>query len=95
MVSQWFHYNPLSLQCRDIFLCNMCCRYGMLNGIIDSQKVRAQKATAVAQSSGSSFIPHHSKGRLEIEILKESLRQKGEKMRRWDEAMRQQDEFYA
>jgi hypothetical protein len=40
-VSQWFHFNPLSLQCHDIFLCNICCRYSLLNGIIDSQKVRA------------------------------------------------------
>jgi hypothetical protein len=40
-VSRWFHYNPLPLQYCDIFLCNMCCKYGMLNGITDSQKVRA------------------------------------------------------
>jgi hypothetical protein len=42
-VSRWFHSNPLSLQCHDIFLCNTCCRYSMLNGIVDSRKVRTQK----------------------------------------------------
>jgi hypothetical protein len=57
--------------------------------------VRAQKAAASLQSSGSSFVPRHSEGRLEIEILKESLRQRDEEMRRRDEAMRQWDEYYA
>jgi hypothetical protein len=61
-VSQWFYSNPLSLQCRDVFLCNTCYRYSMLNGIVDSQKVRAQKAVSSSQSIGrSSFIPRHSK----------------------------------
>jgi hypothetical protein len=73
-VSRSFHYNPLPLQCRDIFLCNMCCRYAMLNGIIDSQMVRAQKAATSSQSSGSSFIPRRSEDQLKIEMLKESLR---------------------
>jgi hypothetical protein len=41
MVSRWFHSNHLSWQCRDIFLYKMCCSYGMLNGIINSWKVRA------------------------------------------------------
>jgi hypothetical protein len=62
----------------------------MLNGIIDSQKVRAQKAAAAAQSiGGSSFIPRCSKDRLEIKMLKERLRQRDEEMRWRDEAMRQ------
>jgi hypothetical protein len=76
MVSQWFHYVPLSLQCHflDIFLCNTCCKYAKLNGIIDSQKVRAQKVVSSSQSSGSTFIPRRSEDRLEIEMLKESLR---------------------
>jgi hypothetical protein len=67
----------------------------MLNGIIDSWKVRAQKAAASSQSSGSSFVPRRSKDRLEIKILKEGLRQRDEEMRRQDEAMRYGDEFYA
>jgi hypothetical protein len=72
-VSQWFHCNLLSLQCRDIFLCNTCCRYSMLNGIIDSRKVRSQKATTSSQSSGgSSFVPLRSEDWLEIEMLKKS-----------------------
>jgi hypothetical protein len=37
--------------------------------------------------SGSRFIPHHLEDRLEIEMLKESLRQQ-------DEAMKQRDNFY-
>jgi hypothetical protein len=72
----------------------------MLNGIIDSRKVRAQKAASSPQSSGSSFVPHCSEDRLKIEILKESMRQRDEemrqqnkKMRRRDEAMRQQESF--
>jgi hypothetical protein len=67
----------------------------MLNGIIDSQKVRAQKAVASLQSSGSSFVPRHSEYQLKIKMLKESLRQRDEEMRQQDEAMRKQDEFYA
>jgi hypothetical protein len=60
----------------------------MLNGIIDSQKVRTQKVVTSSQSSGgSSFIPRRSEDRLEIEMLKESLRQRGEEMRRQDEVM--------
>jgi hypothetical protein len=75
-VSRWFHCNPLHLQCCDIFLCNTCFKYSMLNGIIDSRTVRAQKvATSSSQSSGgSSFIPRYSEDRLEIKMLKESLR---------------------
>jgi hypothetical protein len=53
----------------------------MLNGIIDSRKVRAQKVVSLSQSSGSTFIPHRSEDRLEIEMLKESLRQQDEEMR--------------
>jgi hypothetical protein len=53
-------------------------------------------------SGGSSFIPRRSKDRLEIEMLKESLRRWDEEMWRQDEvqrqrgkAMRQRDDFYA
>jgi hypothetical protein len=54
----------------------------MLNGIIDSQMVRAQRPVASSQSiGGSSFVPRHLKEQQEIEMLKESLRQ--------------QDDFYA
>jgi hypothetical protein len=59
------------------------------------QKVRAQKAVVSSQSSGSSFIPRRSKVQLKIEMLKESLRQREEEMRRWGEAMWKRDEFYA
>jgi hypothetical protein len=52
MVSRWFHSNPLSLQYRDIFLRDICCRYSMLNGIVDSRKVRAQNIVTSSQSSG-------------------------------------------
>jgi hypothetical protein len=55
----------------------------MLNGIVDSQKVRAQKVATSLQSlgGGSSFVPRRSEDRLEIEMLKESLWQRGEEMR--------------
>jgi hypothetical protein len=67
----------------------------MLNGIIESQKVRAQKAAQLSQRSGSSFVPRCSEDRLKIEMLKESLRQRDEEMRQRDKAMRQRDEYYA
>jgi hypothetical protein len=58
----------------------------MLNGIVDSRKVRAQKAASSSQSTrGSSFIPRCSKERQEIEMLKETLRQRDEEMRQRDE----------
>jgi GTP1/Obg family GTP-binding protein len=67
----------------------------MLNGIIDSRKVRAQKATTSSQSTGrSSFIPHRSEHQLKIKMLKESLRQRNEEMMQRDEEMRQRDDFY-
>jgi hypothetical protein len=82
MVSRWFHCNPLSLQYCDIFLCNTCCRYSMLNGIFDSRMVRAWQATVSSQSTGgSSFIPRRSKDRREIKMLKEALMQQDEAMR--------------
>jgi hypothetical protein len=58
--------------------------YFMLNGVIDSWHVRAQKAATSSQSTDarSSFVSHRS----EIEQLKETLRQ-------WDEEQRQQDKF--
>jgi hypothetical protein len=88
-VSRWFHSNPLSLQCRDVFLRNTCCRYSMLNGIVDSQKVRAQKAVLSLQSTGgSSVIPRRSKERQEIEMLKETLRQRDKQQRQRDEVQR-------
>jgi hypothetical protein len=65
----------------------------MLNGIIDSRKMRAQKdASSLQSTGGSSFIPYRSEDQLEIEMLKESLWQRDEKMRRWDEEMRRRDE---
>jgi hypothetical protein len=75
----------------------------MLNGIVDSQKVRAQKAVLSLQSTGgSSVIPRRSKERQEIEMLKETLRQRDKQQRQRDEvqrqqydAMRQWDDFYA
>jgi hypothetical protein len=109
-VSRWFHSNSLSLQCCDVFLCNTCCRYSMLNGIVDSRKVRAQKAASLSQSiGGSSFIPSCSEEWQEVKMLKETLRQRDEEMRQLDEeqrqrdkiqrqqynAMRQRDDFYA
>jgi hypothetical protein len=53
----------------------------MLNGVVDSRYVRAQKV-ATSSFAGSSFVSHQS----EIEELKETLRQ-------WDEEQRQRDEF--
>jgi hypothetical protein len=44
--------------------------------------------TIIAEHRGSSFVPHRSEDRQEIEMLKESLRQ-------WDKAMWQWDDFYA
>jgi hypothetical protein len=56
----------------------------------------------VAELRRSSFVPHHSEDRHEIEMLKESLRQQDKEMRWRDEvrrqrneAMRQRDDFYA
>jgi hypothetical protein len=74
----------------------------MLNGIIDSRGVRAQKAAQTSQSLGSSFVPRRLEERLEIEMLKESLRQwdkemrrQNEEMRQRDKAMRQRDKYYS
>jgi hypothetical protein len=47
----------------------------MLNRIIDSRKVRAQKATQSSQSSESTFVPRRSEEQLKIEMLKDALRQ--------------------
>jgi hypothetical protein len=64
----------------------------MLNGIVDSRKMKAQKVVSSSQSTwGSNFIPCRSKERQEIEMLKETLRQRDEEMRRWDEEQRQRD----
>jgi hypothetical protein len=60
----------------------------MLNRIIDSRKVKAQKATVSSQSLGNSFVPRRWEDRLEIKMLKESLRQQGVEMWR-------RSEFYA
>jgi hypothetical protein len=71
----------------------------MLNGVVDSRHVRAQKATTLSQSTcaGSSFFSRQSK----IEQLKETLRQCDEEQRQRDEfqraqyeAMRQQNAYY-
>jgi hypothetical protein len=80
----------VSLQCYDIFLCNTCCRYSMLNGVVDSWHVRAEKAVMSSQSTcaGSSFFSHQS----EIEQLKETLRQRDEEQRHRDELQRVQYE---
>jgi hypothetical protein len=66
----------MSLQCYDIFLCNTCYIYSMLNGVVDSRHVRAQKVVTSSQSTsaGSSFFSHQS----EIKQLKETLRQRDE-----------------
>jgi hypothetical protein len=56
----------------------------MLNGIVDSRKVRAQKAASLSQSiGGSSFIPSCSEEWQEVKMLKETLRQRDEEMRQW------------
>jgi hypothetical protein len=68
----------------------------MINGIVNSQKVRAQKVVMSSQSSrGSSFVPRRSEDRLEIEMLKESQQQRDEEMQWRDEVQRQRDNFYA
>jgi hypothetical protein len=68
----------------------------MINGIVNSQMVRAQKVVMSSQSSGgSSFVPRRSEDRLEIEMLKESQQQRDEEMRWRDEVQRQRDNFYA
>jgi hypothetical protein len=59
---------------------NICCRYSMLNGVIDSREVRAQKAAQSSQNLGSSSVHRRLVDELEIIRLKE--------------AMRQQDEYY-
>jgi hypothetical protein len=72
----------------------------MLNDVVDSRHVRAEKAVMSSQSTGagSSFFSHQS----EIEQLKETLRQRDEEQRQRDEmqkvqyeAMRQRDNYYA
>jgi hypothetical protein len=85
--------DAMSLQCYDIFLCNTCCKYFMLNGVVDSRHVRAKKAVTSSQSTcaKSSFFSCQS----EIEQLKETLRQQDEMQRTQYEAMRQHDDYYA
>jgi hypothetical protein len=72
----------------------------MLNGVVDSRHVRAEKAAMLSQgtSVGSSFFSRQ----LEIEQLKETLRQRDEEQGQRDkmqrvqyEAMRQRDDYYA
>jgi hypothetical protein len=72
----------------------------MLNGVVDSQHVRAEKVVMSSQSTGaaSSFFSHQS----EIEQLNETLRQRDEEQRqRYEmqmaqhEVMRQRDDYYA
>jgi hypothetical protein len=65
----------------------------MLNGIVDSQKVGAQKTASSLQSiGGSSFIPRRLEEQEEIEMLKKTLMQRDEEMRRRDKEQRQRDE---
>jgi hypothetical protein len=61
--------------------CNVYCRYSMLNGVIDSREVKAQKVALSSQSSSTSSIHRRSEDELNIIRLKE--------------AMRQRDEYYA
>jgi hypothetical protein len=72
----------------------------MLNGVVGSRYVRAEKAVTSLQitGAGSSFFSRQS----EIEQLKETLRQRDEEQRQRDEmqrahyeAMRQRDDYYA
>jgi hypothetical protein len=72
----------------------------MLNGVVDSRLVRAQKSATSSQSTGagSSFFSRQP----EIEQLKEALTQLDEEQRQRDkfqrgqyEAMRQRDNYYA
>jgi hypothetical protein len=65
----------------------------MLNGVVDSRHVRAEKAATSSQSTGagSSFFSHQS----EIEQLKETLRQRDKMQRAQYEDMRQHDDYYA
>jgi hypothetical protein len=71
----------------------------MLNGVVDSRHVRAEKVVISSQSigAGSSFFSRQS----EIEQLKKTLRQRDEEQRQRDEmqraqyeAMRQRDDYY-
>jgi hypothetical protein len=71
----------------------------MLNGVVDSRHVRAEKVVISSQSTGagSSFFSRQS----EIEQLKKTLRQRDEEQRQRDEiqraqyeAMRQRDDYY-
>jgi hypothetical protein len=72
----------------------------MLNGVVDSRHVRAQKDVTSSQSTGagSSFFSRQS----EIQQLNETLRQRDEEQRQQDkfqraqyEAMRQRNDYYA
>jgi hypothetical protein len=62
----------------------------MLNGVVDSRHVRAQMVATSSRSTGagSSFFSRQS----EIEQLKETLRQRDEEQRQWDEFQRAQYE---
>jgi predicted oxidoreductase (fatty acid repression mutant protein) len=53
-------------------------RYSMLNGVIDSREVRAQKAALSSHSSGTSSVRRRSEDELEIIRLKEAMRQRDE-----------------
>jgi hypothetical protein len=46
----------------------------------------------IVELRGGSFVPRRLENRLEIKMLKESLRQRDEEMRQRDEVMRQRDE---
>jgi hypothetical protein len=55
--------------------CNICCRYSMLNGVIDSREVRAQKAALSLQSSRSSSVRRSLADEFKMIRLKEAMRQ--------------------
>jgi hypothetical protein len=47
----------------------------MLNGVIDSREVKAQKTALSSQSSSTSSVHRRSEDELEIIRLKEAMRQ--------------------
>jgi hypothetical protein len=65
--------NCLSNSCTKY--CNVYCRYSMLNGVIDSREVKAQKTALSSQSSSTSSVHRRSEDELEIIRLKEAMRQ--------------------
>jgi hypothetical protein len=56
--------------------CYVCCWYSMLNGVIDSREMRAQKEAQSTHSSGNSSVRRHSEDELKIIRLKEAMRKR-------------------